>query len=237
MLKAKSTSGDTSWFVHSRFGMFIHWGLYALPSRHEWVQSVERIAPDAYHQRYFTHFNPDKYDPRRWALAARQAGIKYVVLTAKHHEGFCLWDSDYTEYQVTNTPYGKDLLGPFVDAFRKEGLRVGLYYSLIDWHHPEFPIDIYHPLRDHPEAKKLNQSRDVKIYSEYLLNQIQELLTRFDPAILWCDFSYPDREYRGFPGKGRADWQSEKLLEMIRGISPKLDFVHRSVVQEFGIQH
>jgi len=222
MLKPNSTSGDTTWFVHSRFGMFIHWGLYALPSRHEWVQSYERIAPSDYYERYFTRFNPHKYDPHRWALAARQAGMKYVVLTSKHHEGFCLWDSNYTEYKVTKSPYKKDLLGTFIDAFRKEGLRVGLYYSLIDWHHPEFPIDIFHPLRDHPEAEKLNQSRNIKIYSEYIYNQIEELLTQFDLDILWCDFSYPDREYKEFPGKGRADWQSEKLVEMIRRISPKI---------------
>jgi len=126
------------------------------------------------------------------------------------------------DYKVTNTPYGKDLLVPFVEAFRAEGLRVGFYYSLIDWHHPEFPIDIIHPLRDHPDAEKMNESRNIQIYAEYLHNQVEELLTSFDPAILWCDFSYPDRDYKGFPGKGRDDWQSEKLLKMIRRISPKI---------------
>ena len=222
MLKPKPTAGDTSWFVRDRFGMFIHWGLYALPSRHEWVQSREMIAPQDYYERYFTRFNPYKYNPRKWAVAAREAGMKYVVLTSKHHEGFCLWDSDFTDYKVTNTPYGKDLLIPFVEAFRAEGLRVGFYYSLIDWHHPEFPIDIFHPLRDHPDVAKLNESRDIQIYAAYLHNQVEELLTRFDPAILWCDFSYPDRDYKDLPGKGRDDWQSEKLLKMIRRISPKI---------------
>ncbi len=222
MLKPKPTVGDTSWFVQDRFGMFIHWGLYALPSRHEWVQSFEKIPPEVYEKRYFTRFNPQKYDPRQWAIAAREAGMKYVVLTSKHHEGFCLWDSAYTDYKVTNTPYGQDLLQPFVDAFRAEGLRVGFYYSLIDWHHPEFPIDIYHPLRDHPEAVQINQSRNVQIYAEFIYHQVEELLTQFEPDILWCDFSYPGREYNGLPGKGREAWQSEKLLEMIRRISPKI---------------
>ena len=222
MLQPKPTTGDTTWFVQDRFGMFIHWGLYALPSRHEWVQSREQIFPDDYVQRYFTRFNPHKYDPHQWAVAAREAGMKYVVLTSKHHEGFCLWDSAYTDYKVTNTPYGKDVLKPYVEAFRAEGLRVGFYYSLIDWHHPEFPIDIFHPLRDHPEAPKINQSRDVKIYAQYIYDQVEELLTQFDPDILWCDFSYPGRDYNGLPGKGKDDWQSEKLLEMIRRISPKI---------------
>jgi len=202
--------------------MFIHWGLYALPARHEWVQSREKIDPDVYAAQYFRRFNPTHYDPRAWAKAARAAGMKYVVLTSKHHEGFCLWDSAYTDYKVTNTPYGQDLIAPFVEAFRAEGLRVGFYYSLIDWRHPDFPIDVHHPLRDLPEAAQMNENRKMERYAGYLYNQVEELLTRFDPAILWCDFSYPNREYKGLPGKGRADWQSDKLLEMIRRISPRI---------------
>ena len=220
MLKPKPTQGDTAWFVHDRFGMFIHWGLYSLPSRHEWVQSREKIAPDVYVDRYFKRFNPYKYDPRLWAKTAREAGIRYVVLTSKHHEGFCLWDSAYTDYKVTNTPYGKDLIVPFVDAFRIEGLKVGFYYSLIDWHHPDFPIDIFHPLRDNPKVKELNKARDISIYRQYIKDQITELITRFDPEILWCDFSYPDLDYKGLPGKGREDWQSEQLVQMIRSMNP-----------------
>jgi len=218
----KPTAGDTTWFVHDRFGMFIHWGLYSLPSRHEWVQSIEKIPPEVYYEKYFTRFNPIHYNPRQWAKAAREAGMKYVVLTTKHHEGFCLWDSAYTDYKVTNTPYGKDLLVPFVEAFRDEGLRVGFYYSLIDWHHPDFPIDAFHPLRDHPEAEQMNQNRHIERYAEYLHNQVSELLRKFDPAILWCDFSYPNHKYKNFPGKGHQDWQSEKLLATIRQISPKI---------------
>jgi hypothetical protein len=112
--------GDWRWWAHDRLGMFIHWGLYALPARHEWVKNIERIT-DADYQRYFDHFDPDLYDPQEWAAAARRAGFKYVVLTTKHHEGFCLWDSRYTDYKVTRTPYGRDLLHPFVDAFRARG--------------------------------------------------------------------------------------------------------------------
>jgi alpha-L-fucosidase len=222
MLTPKPTIGDTTWFVQARFGMFIHWGLYALPSRHEWVQSQERIHPDIYYEKYFKHFSPTHYEPRQWAKAARDAGMKYVVLTTKHHEGFCLWDSQFTDYKVTNTPYGKDLLLPFVEAFRAEGLHVGFYYSLIDWHHPDFPIDVFHPLRDHPDAAQVNETRFVERYAEYLYNQVNELLTRFGPEILWCDFSYPNATYKGFPGKGHNEWQSERLLTMIRQVSPKI---------------
>lgn len=222
MLTPKPTTGDTTWFVHDRFGMFLHWGLYALPARHEWVLSVEKIDPAAYAARYLPRFHPTSYDPREWARTARAAGMRYAILTAKHHEGFCLWDSAYTEYKVTRTPYGKDLIGPFVEAFRAEGLRVGLYYSLLDWSHPDFPIDVYHPLRDHPEAARLNEGRSMPRYAEYMRNQVRELLTGYQPDILWCDFSYPDAGYNGLPGKGRNDWESEKLLRLIRDLSPTI---------------
>ena len=222
MLTPLPTTGDTSWFVHDRFGLFIHWGLYALPARHEWVLSVEKIDPNVYVERYFPRFNPTQYNPQAWARAAREAGMKYVVLTAKHHEGFCLWDTAYTDFKATNTPYGQDLIAPFVEAFRAEGLKVGLYYSLLDWTHPDFTIDIYHPLRDHPEAARLNEGRSMPRYAEYMRNQVRELLTRFNPDILWCDFSYPEASYNGLPGKGRADWESDKLHALIRELSPRI---------------
>jgi len=136
------------WWTDARFGMFIHWGLYAMPARHEWVRNREKISNEDY-QKYFDLWNPDLYNPKEWAKAAKAAGMKYFVVTAKHHEGFCLWDSDYTDYKVTNTPYGKSLLKPMVEAFREEGIKVGFYYSLIDWHHPEFTVDQVHPMRDH----------------------------------------------------------------------------------------
>ena len=129
------TPGNTSWWTHDRFGLFIHWGIYALAARHEWVKKYEEIS-DADYQPYFDHFDPDLYDPAAWARIAREAGMRYVVLTSKHHDGFCLWDSQLTDYKATNTPAQRDLLKPFVEAFRAEGLKVGFYYSLIDWHHP-----------------------------------------------------------------------------------------------------
>jgi alpha-L-fucosidase len=222
MLTPKATAGDTSWFTRDRFGMFIHWGLYALPARHEWVKSRELI-DDASYQKYFEHFDPDLYDPREWAAAAKAAGMKYVVLTAKHHEGFCLWDSQATDYKATNTPCGKDLLKPFVEAFREAGLRVGFYYSLIDWHHPDFPIDIFHPLRDRDDVAKLNEGRDMRRYAAYMREQVRELLTNYGQIdIIWFDFSYPGRDYKGLPGKGRADWESEKLLALVRELQPKI---------------
>jgi alpha-L-fucosidase len=232
MLTPAATAGDTGWFTDARFGLFIHWGLYAAAARHEWVQSREEL-PTARYQRYMDYFAPDLYDPRAWAQAAREAGMRYVVLTTKHHDGFCLWDTQHTSYAVTNTPHGRDLVGPFVAACRAEGLRVGFYYSLIDWHHPDFPIDIFHPLRNDPAAAQLNQQRDIRRYAAYLHAQVRELLTRYGPIdIIWYDFSYPERTYRGLPGKGRDDWQSEALLALTRELQPgiiinnRLDLPH-----------
>ncbi len=214
------TVGDTSWFTNDRFGLFIHWGIYALAARHEWIKNRERI-PDERYQVYFDHFYPDLYDPRVWAQEARDAGIKYFVITTKHHDGFCLWDSALTDYKATNTPWGRDLLHPMVDAFRAENIRVGFYHSLIDWHHPEFPIDGLHPMRDDVEYRESQTHRDVRKYARYLHGQARELLTQFGKVdIMWYDFSYPGHDWGWSKGKGHDDWQSEALLAMTRELQP-----------------
>jgi alpha-L-fucosidase len=205
------------WWTDARFGMFIHWGLYALPARHEWVKNNERLTNEQY-QKYFEMFNPDLYDPHEWAKMAKAAGMKYVVLTAKHHEGFCLFDSKYTDYKSTNTPYGKDLIKEYVEAFRAEGLKVGFYYSLIDWHHPDYTIDSNHPQRQNSDTAyaRLNKGRDMNKYREYIKNQVRELLTNYgEISVIWFDFSFPGKN-----GKSRADWDSENLLKLARSLQP-----------------
>jgi alpha-L-fucosidase len=203
------------WWTEARFGMFIHWGLYALPARHEWVKNRERLTNEAY-EKYFNHFDPDLYNPREWAQAAKAAGMKYIVITSKHHEGFCLWDSKYTDYKAPNTPAGRDLLKPLVEAARAEGLKIGFYYSLLDWHHPDYTIDRCHPMRDNKEFREKAKNRDLAKYREYLFNQVRELMADFGTIdVLFMDFSFP-----GPDGKGRNDWGSEKLLKMIRELQP-----------------
>ena len=206
-----------AWWTDARFGMFIHWGTYAMAARHEWVKNRERI-PDEKYNVYFELFDPDLYNPKEWAKMAKKAGMKYFVITAKHHEGFCLWDSKYTDYKATNTPSGKDLLKPMVDAFRAEGLGVGFYYSLIDWHHSEYPVDRIHPMRDNQSFREATKDRDVTKYAEYLYNQVEELMTDFGKIdCLFLDYSFPGKD-----GKGRDDWQSEKLLKRIRTLQPNI---------------
>ena len=218
--KKMNQDGLKRW-MHNRFGMFIHWGLYALPARHEWVKSREKITDENY-QRYFANFNPDLYDPEEWAQYAREAGMKYVVLTTKHHDGFCLWDSKHTDYKATKTPYGKDLLKPFVKAFRSQGIRIGLYHSLIDWHHPHYTVDCNYPMRDSEEWKEKNKHRDMNKYAYYLHAQIREILTDFGEIdMIFFDFSIKDHK-TGEVIKGRDAWKSEELVKMVRELQPNI---------------
>lgn len=202
-------------FMHDRFGMFIHWGLYAIPareSRSEWIRSVDRVTNEEY-QTYFDTFNPTDYDPERWAKLAKKAGMKYAVLTTKHHDGFCLFDSKYTDFKATNTPAGRDLVKEYVDAFRKEGIKIGFYYSLLDWHHPDYPAynDPHHPMRGNEAFK--NQGEHFERYVEYLHNQVRELMTNYGKIdILWFDFHYDDMT--------GEKWEATKLVKMVREINP-----------------
>lgn len=231
----KKTPGDTAWFTHDRFGMFIHWGLYAMPARHEWIKNRECITEEKYDQ-YFKYFNPDLYDPKEWARQAKAAGMKYAVLTTKHHEGFCMFDSQYTDYKCTNTPAGRDLVKEYVEAFRAEGLRVGFYYSLIDWHHPDFPIDKLHPRRNDPDAMEKNKTRDMHKYAEYMRNQVTELLTNYGQIdILWFDFSYEGDKNGVGPyalGKVAEDWEAEELIATARKLQPNIIIDNRTRIKQ-----
>ncbi len=232
----KKTPGDTEWFRLDRFGMFIHWGLYAMPARHEWIKTREFISEEKY-DKYFKYFDPDLYDAREWARQAKAAGMKYAVLTTKHHEGFCMFDSAYTDYKCTNTPAGRDLVREYVDAFRAEGLKVGFYYSLIDWHHPEFPIDRIHPRRKDPDAYEQSKDRDMRKYAEYMRNQVAELLTNYGKIdILWFDFSYshpdPKNDLPWMKGKGKDDWEAEELIALARKLQPHIMIDNRTEIEQ-----
>jgi len=196
--------------MNDRFGMFIHWGISSIPARCVWMRSDTRVPDEQYHA-YFREFNPVRYDARAWARAAKQAGQKYAVLIAKHHDGFCLFDTELTDFKSTNTPCERDLAREFVDAFREEGLKVGFYYSLLDWDHPDYPIDRLHPLRDDEEAK--SQPRDFARYLDFMHGQVRELLTNYGKLdIMWLDFSYDHME--------RETWRARELVEMIRTLQP-----------------
>ena len=202
------------WYVDARFGMFIHWGLYSIPARGEWVRSVEEIPKEDY-MKYFYEFDPKDYDPKKWARVAKEAGMKYVVLTAKHHDGFCLFDSKYTEFKSTNTKCGRDLVAEYVEAVRAEGLKVGLYFSLIDWYHDDFPHygDRQHPMRNNPAYT--NENRNWDNYVTFMHNQVREICTNYGQIdVLWFDFSYDDMM--------GEKWGATKLVNMVRELQPQV---------------
>lgn len=210
----KARTERTKWFLKDRFGMFIHWGLYSIPARGEWVRNAEKIS-NADYQKYFDEFDPTNYDPHEWAKIAKNAGMKYAVLTAKHHDGFCLFDSKLTNYKSTNTKAGRDLVREYVEAFRAEGLKVGLYYSLLDWYHEDYPAyeDRIHPMRGNEEYK--GKQQDFNRYLEYMHGQIKELCTNYGKIdIMWFDFSYDD-----LIGE---KWQATKLMNMVRELQPEM---------------
>lgn len=214
------------WFTEARFGMFIHYGLYSIPARGEWVMSDEEMSDDQY-RKYFDAFDPCDLDMRQWAKAAKDAGMKYMVMTAKHHDGFCLYDSKYTDFKSTNTACHRDLVREYVEAVREQGLKVGLYFSLIDWRHPDFPHykDRQHPMRNHPECG--NEGRDFDRYLKYMHAQVRELMENYGKIdLLWLDFSYD-----GLRGEA---WKATELVSMIRSLQPNIILNNRLEVSGEG---
>lgn len=214
------------WYKAARFGMFIHWGLYAIPARGEWIRSIERISYEDYYK-YFEEFYAKDFDPKKWARLAKEAGMKYVVLTAKHHDGFCLYDTKYTDFKSTNCPAKRDFVREYVDAVRAEGLKVGLYFSLIDWAHEDFPHynDRIHPMRGNDNYK--DDGRNFEKYKEFLYNQVEEVCTNYGKLdLLWFDFSYDDM--RG------EKWGATKLIDMVRKHQPDVIIDNRLEVSGEG---
>ena len=217
----------TKWFMEARFGMFIHWGLYSIPAKGEWMMSEAEMTVSEYKQ-YFDLFDPVDYNPREWVRLAKEAGMQYAVLTAKHHDGFCLFDSALTEYKATNTKAGRDLVREFVDACREEGSRVGLYFSIIDWRQPDFPKygDRQHPMRNN-EAYK-DEKIDFDRYLEFMHGQVKELVTNYGKLdILWFDFSYDDM--------CGEKWKATELIKMVRKYQP--DVIIDNRLEGSGEEH
>ena len=185
------------WWRDARFGMFIHWGLYAIPAGvwndkpvkgiGEWIMDRANVPVDEY-EKLAGKFNPVKFDAARWVRIAKDAGMKYIVITSKHHDGFCLFDSKATNYNVVDaTPYGKDLLRPLAQECRKQGLTFCVYYSIMDWHHPaqyRGKQTRYNPTKIHPERKAE--------YLNFMKQQLRELLDNYEPQVLWFDGEWPD---------------------------------------------
>lgn len=214
--KAMSPQQRLAWFHKARFGMFIHFGLYAIPGRGEWVMYRERIPGDEY-AKLADKFNPKKFDADEWVATAKAAGMKYMVLTTRHHDGFCLYDSKVSDFKATNTPFGRDLVAEYVTACRKAGLKVGFYYSLLDWRFPGyFERDKY------PDSAKA-MVRQVH-------QQVEELMTRYGRIdVLWYDGHWVPNMPEG---KRAAFWRAKKLNNMVRKHQPHILINNRSGTNE-----
>ena len=170
----------TQWFRDAKFGLFIHWGVYSMIGREEWARQILQI-PLAEYQYYADNFNPVDFNPAEWAALAKDAGVRYIIITSKHHDGFCMFDSAYTDYDIGHAKYGKDILGVLAAACKTAGVPLGFYYSIMDWHHPD-----YLPRREW-EKDRSTKGASLNRYMDYAINQVKELVTRYDPAVLWFD--------------------------------------------------
>ncbi len=227
---AGSKDERMAWWREARFGMFIHWGLYSVAGgewegrRNEeiasWMMHEFRIPPDQY-ETLMSGFTAERYRPAEWAALAKRAGMKYAVFTAKHHEGFSLFDTKHTDYNVMNTPAGRDVTSEYLAAFRAAGLRAGLYFTLFDWHHPEYPVkgDGLHPMRDDPVFQE--QPRDLDKYLDFMHAQVRELLEGYGQVdVMWWDFSYGNMH-------GEA-WRTQDLVEMCLKLQPGIVMNNRT---------
>jgi len=161
--------------------------------------------------------------------------MKYAVMTTRHHEGFSMFDTQYSDYKCTNTPAGRDLIKEYVEAFRAEGLKVGFYYSLLDWYHEDYTLDHCHPQRNIEDGDAFNKGRDMHKYAEFMRNQVRELLTNYGKIdILWFDFSVNSSpDYRPcWQAKGAAEWEAEELIKLARSLQPDIIIDNRTQIEQ-----
>ena len=179
-----------AWFREARFGMFIHWGIYSIPGKGEWSYALDKYAPGEY-EANAKIFNPVDYTPREWAKLAKAAGMKYAVLTSRHHDGFCMFDSHFTDYKITNSPYGRDAVREFLEAFRAEGLKVGLYHSLPDWTHPGY-ADTESPecIAGGKKEPHMPTPEQYASFTNLVYNHINQLTTEYGKIdLLFLDYT------------------------------------------------
>ncbi|MBP2161189.1 MULTISPECIES: alpha-L-fucosidase [Asticcacaulis] len=200
---------DMAWWRDAKFGVFVHWGLYAIPAKGEWHMFNDKVPPEAYAK--LAHaFNPKHYDPDAWAALARAAGAGYMVMTARHHDGFALWDSpsSYGHFDAIHSGARRDLIAPYVKAVRRAGLRVGIYYSPLDWRFPA-----YFKPKELPE--------NAQLFKRQTYGQVEELMKNYGKIdVLWWDGGW--LAHSGTDADAAWFWEPDKLNRMVRGYQPKI---------------
>lgn len=204
------------WWREARFGMFIHWGLYAIPAGEwkgqtnhaEWIRHSAKIPLDVYNG-FVKQFNPVRFNADQWVTMAKNAGVKYIVITSKHHDGFCLFDSKHTDYDVMSTPFKRDILKELSEACRRQGVVMCWYHSIMDWHHPD-----YLPRRPWEKGTRSEAGADFSRYVTYMKNQLRELVTNYGQiGVLWFD------------GEWEKTWTHDHglaLYDYMRSLDPKI---------------
>jgi len=217
------------WWREARFGLFIHWGLYAIPAGEwegkteygEWIRDRARIPLDEY-DKFVNQFNPTQFNAEEWVRMAKDAGMNYIVITSKHHDGFCLFDSKETEFDVMATPFKRDILLELAKACRKEGITLCFYHSIMDWHHPD-----YLPRREWEKGLRSTEGADFNRYVEYMKRQLKELLTNYGAiGVLWFD------------GEWEPTWTSAygiDLYDYVRGLRPSIIVNNRVGIGRAGM--
>jgi len=192
------------WFFDRRYGMFVHWGLYSIPGWHEQHQWRARVSRTEY-MKLAGQWNPTKFNPEQWLDLMEEAGMKYITLTAKHHDGFCLWDTQQTSFNTMNTPYKKDVIGMLSEACHKRNIPLCLYYSIVDWNHPNYPNQgRHHELQPQPQ-----DSPEWDKYMAFLKEQVRELCTNYgDIHGFWWDMNVPQ-------------YKDKSINSLIRKLQPK----------------
>jgi alpha-L-fucosidase len=186
--KVKRFGDSRDWFFEKRYGMFIHWGLYSIPAWHEQHQWRARVARAEY-VKFANQWNPKKFDPEEWLDDMEMAGMKYITITTKHHDGFCLWDTKETKFNTMNTPYKQDIIGKLSDACHRRNVPLCLYYSIADWNHPNYPNQGRHHELAGPEP---GDTPDWDKYMEFLKAQVKELCTNYGKIDgFWWDMNVP----------------------------------------------
>ncbi|HSE31870.1 MAG TPA: alpha-L-fucosidase [Pyrinomonadaceae bacterium] len=211
------------WWREARFGMFIHWGLYAVPAGEyngkrserigEWIMEWANI-PRADYEKFTAQFNPVKFDAKEWVRIAKDAGMKYIVITSKHHDGFALYDSKVSKYDIVDaTPYRKDPIKALAVEAKRQGLKFCFYYSILDWHYPAAYVDA--PGKDPTAGNRTTKLKPggKEEYLKYMQEQLRELISTYDPAVLWFDGEW-------------QEWWTEadgkELYTFVRGLKPNI---------------
>lgn len=196
------------WFQDAKFGMFVHWGIYSELGSGEWVMQEHRISAHDY-EKLAAQFYPARFDAKQWVAAAKAAGMKYITVTTRHHDGFAMFDTKQSDWNIVQrTPYGKDVIRQLADECHKQGIKLFFYYSQLDWHHPD-----YFPLGDTGRAAGRPQSGDWNRYIDFMNGQLTELLTNYgEVGGIWFD---------GMWDKPDADWQLERTYQLIHRLQPQ----------------